>query len=344
VGGLSREAGVDLIRLISADSSSLGHYDLQYKPFFKFRRVALSGQPEPPHEYAYGCFLLTMSNMVRNVRVANKLRFKTDGPIFVMVVLTALRKRFDNVVTERSIEAGPLRTDVDVAVLEGDTLFLFECKHSLPPTGIHETRDLWEDIEHGISQLSIAKAIFEDKERMADYLAGWFPGVTRRRIEGLKITYCVLSSHRLFSGLNLGDIAVRDLASLNRLLENGVVGMALASEEGRVMSEFSLWRGDTFTAEELARYLSSDSVFHRSFDPFLVPFTRVTKFAHVVIARETYLHTSSLEEWVEHMEHLGCRRLPDRLIKLNLPEDLEELRAKIEGLVKKEAEGSSSAL
>ncbi len=332
VAGLTREASTDLLRLICADSSALGYYDLQYRPLFKFRRVFLQNRPEPPHEYAYGCFLLAMSNMIRNVRAANKLRFRDDGKIFVMAVAARLGKRFDHVVTERNLEADSLQTDVDIAVLEGNTLFLFECKHSLPPTGIHETRDLWEDIEDGVGQLSIAKAIFENKNRMTDFLAGWFPGVNRKRVEGLKIKYCVLSSHRLFSGLQIGDILVRDFASLSRLLDDGIVGMALATEDDRRMFEFSLWKGEIFTLEELVHYLSPDSVFHRSFDPFLVPFLRYRRFGKVVIARETVLHTSSLEEWIEHMSTLGCRRLPDRLITLSLPENLEELRAKVEAL------------
>jgi len=332
VAGLSREAGNDLLRLICADSSALGYYDLQYRPLFKFSRVFLADHPEPPHEYAYGCFLLAMSNIIRNVRMANKMRFRDDGKIFVMAVAARLRQRFDHVVTERNLEADSLHTDIDVAVLEGNTLILFECKHSLPPTGIHETRDLWEDIEDGVSQLSVAKAIFEDKNRMTDFLAGWFPGVNRERVEGLTVKYCVLSSHRLFSGLQIGDVVIRDLASLSRLLNDGVIGMALATEEGRQMSEFSIWKGETFSVEELLGYLSLDSVFHRSFDPFLVPFLRYRRFGRVVMARETILHTSSLEEWVEHMTALGCRRLPDRLISLTLPEDLEELRAKIDAL------------
>jgi hypothetical protein len=342
VGGLSRQAGIDLLELVSADSSSLGYYDLQYKPFFKFGRVFLLNRPDPPHEYAYGCFLMTMSNMIRNVRVANKMRFQDDGKIFVMAVAALLQKRFDRVVTERNLQAGTLHTDVDVAVLEGDTLFLFECKHSLPSTGMHETRDLWEDIEDGVNQLSIARAILQDKGRMTDFLAGWFPRVNRKRVQSLKIRYCVLSSHRLFSGLQEGEIAMRDFASLSRLLGDGVVGMGLATADGVLMSEFSLWRSETFTVEDLACYLSPNSVFHRSFDPFLVPFVRLHRFGEVVIALETFIHTSSLEEWNERMSALGCRRLPDRLVKLKFPEKLGELRAKIEALGKNGERESAS--
>jgi len=94
VAGLSREAARDLLSLISARSDALGFYDLQYKPFFSFRRVHLPAESGPPREYACSSSLLAMSNMTRNVRVANQLRFKDDGPIFVMAVAEALRKHF----------------------------------------------------------------------------------------------------------------------------------------------------------------------------------------------------------------------------------------------------------
>ena len=342
VGGLSNAAGRDLIALISAHSDALGFYDLQYKPLFKFRRVQLPERSEPPHEYAYTSFLMAMSNMTRNVRVANQLRFRDDGPIFVMAVEKALRQQFKQVVTERRVEDGVLKTDVDVAVLEGDTLYLFECKHSLPPTGIYETRDLWEDIEHGLHQLSVAKAIFENKKRLGDYLAGWFPRFSQKQLAALRIVYCVLSSHRLFSGLHVGDVAIRDLASLNRLLHDGAVGMGQPDGDTFEMHEFTLREGDQMTSAELTRYLSPESLFHKSFEPFLTKFTRTQRFGNLVFARETFLYSSSLEEWIAHMESLGCRRLPDRITKLQLPENLEELRNKIKNLPRGETKNATS--
>jgi hypothetical protein len=67
-------------------------------------------------------------------------------------------------------------TDIDLVVLEDKSLYLFECKHSLPPTGPHEIRDVWEDIEKGVNQLAIAMKILSDPVRRQSYLTRLFPG------------------------------------------------------------------------------------------------------------------------------------------------------------------------
>jgi hypothetical protein len=108
------------------------------------------------------------------------------------------------------------------------------------------------------------------------------------------------------------------------------------------MTEFSLWKAEKFSVEDLECYLSANSVFHRSFDPSLVPFGLIHRCDDVLIAEETFIYTFSLEEWIERMTSLGCRRLPDRFVELSFSEDLDELRAKIDDLAKNGKSGSVS--
>ena len=108
-------------------------------------------------------------------------------------------------------------------VLTERTLYLIECKHSITPTGAHELRDLWRDIDHGVHQLKLAMEILG--VRRQSYLAGLFPGTTKTQAARLRIQPCVLCSHRVFSGLSLDGIPVRDFASLALICGDGIVGM-----------------------------------------------------------------------------------------------------------------------
>jgi hypothetical protein len=80
----------------------------------------------------------------------------------------------------------------------------------MTPTEPHEMRDVWEDIEKGARQLARARAALLDPGRRQSYLAGWFPGSKTPANADMRIVTCVISSHRIFSGLEIEGVAVRD--------------------------------------------------------------------------------------------------------------------------------------
>ncbi len=185
--------------------------------------------------------------MLRNEQVANQIRLAQMPSIFVDTVANMLRKSFTNVITNMPIDGPEGATDIDIAVLDASHLYLIECKHSMFPTEPHELRDSWEDIEKGISQLKRAAAALGDRGKAQSYLAGWFPGTRIRTHQQLEVTTCVLSSHRIFSGLTLGRVAIRDYASLAMLLQDGIVSMGLSQEGSEtILHRFRVTVGSVF--------------------------------------------------------------------------------------------------
>ena len=211
----------------------------------------------------------------------------------------------------RPIKNGQIATDLDVIVFEGRVLYLFECKHSLPPTGPHEMRDIWEDIEKGFQQLETATRILSDPARCHSYLAGWFPGTRSQDLVGLKIVPCVLSSHRIFAGLHCNGIPVRDFSSLSRLCDVGVIGMGRGGGDEVILRQYRIIRGKKFSASDLEDYCSPDSIFFKTFKPFMHAVTRFDRLGDLTIARETFVYEVELDDWARHMEALGCVREPD---------------------------------
>ena len=319
--GLSKEQAQDFLRLVSADlRHRVGYLDLQYRPAL---RIAQAFHPDEERwtkpEIVFLPAVVVTTNMARNLQAGNKLRFEFNAHVFVDVVAQGLKSLFPKVATNRPVkmEGATTDTDIDVLVFEGDTLFLFECKHSLPPTGPHELRDIWEDIEKGVRQLATATEILKDPARRQSYLTGWFPGTKLRDVAELKIVPCVLTSQRIFSGLQHNGVAIRDFGSLQRLCEDGVVGLGGAiSEDEIVMCQFRVIHGKTMSGVDLTDYCSADSVFFKMFKPFMHAFSRIERLGGITIARETFVYEVELGEWCKHMEAIGCTREPDKQRKL----------------------------
>jgi hypothetical protein len=316
--GISKEQARDFIDVVSVDLKNPGYLDLQYRPFL---RIAQTWNPEEQRltkpEIIHLPAILCTSNVGRNVQSANKFRLKLNARVFVDAVFQALRSRFCKVARDRMVDVtGIGATDVDVVLLEGNTLYLFECKHSLPPTGPHEMRDSWEDIERGVEQLEKAISILGDFARRQSYLAGWFPGTRAQTAADLKIVGCVLCSHRIFSGLHYKGFPIRDFASLARLCADGIVGMGYIAEDEVLLRQYRIIGDKVISAVDLDDYLSQGSTYFKSFRPFMHPVSRIERLGGVTIGKETYVYEMDLSDWIEHMEALGCERAADRRQKL----------------------------
>ena len=197
--GIDGEEAREFLKLVSADVHHLGYLDLQYRPFLRIAAATMGGYTSPP-EIVHVPALVAFANVLRNVQSANQLRLTENAELFVVAVADVLGRFFKRVTVNRRVQSKTDNTDLDVVVLEGKTLYLFECKHSVPPTGSHEMRDIWEDIEKGARQLRIALRLLADPGRLLNYLTGWFPGIRAADIANIRIVPCVLCSHRIFAG------------------------------------------------------------------------------------------------------------------------------------------------
>ncbi len=326
--GISEQKTKEFLELVSADVHKFGYYDLQYRPLLKIaqanvRGIKYEGQAETISLPA----LIATANIFRNVQVANKLRFSGMGDAFVTVVASILGDHFDHVTTNRPVKntaAGA--TDIDVVVLQGTMLYLFECKHSVFPTEPHEMRDIWEDIEKGVRQLKLAHSILRDPSRLKAYLNGWFPGLKMKDADAIQIKCCVLCSQRVFSGMEHDGIAIRDYASLSKMAGDGTVGLRTSEQQDEVVFQmFRLTEGEGFCVGDLDNYLSRESKFFSLFAPFMRPIWILERIKQITIARETYVFEAELDEWLRQIESVGGKRLPEERKRRRAPVSLESM-------------------
>ena len=170
---ISERQADDFLFLVSGDVHKLGHCDLQYRPFL---RIASNNETKEgkivatPPEILHLPALVAMSNIVPNLQHSNKFGWEPNAAeLFVDVIASMFRKRLPSVVINRPlkkrIENNRLRvTDADVVVFENSTLYVFECKYSVPPNDPHELRDAWEAIEGAADQLRLAVDILNDAQ------------------------------------------------------------------------------------------------------------------------------------------------------------------------------------
>jgi hypothetical protein len=328
--GFSQEQVRDFLRLVSADTQQLGYYDLQYRPFLRIGRTHF-GQTTSPREIVHLPAAVAVGNALRNVQAANQIRISANADLFVKAVAHVLGTRFTRVQTNRKVRGNAGETDIDVLVMEGKFLCMFECKHSVTPTSPHEMRDIWEDIENGVNQLQRAISVLNEPGRLKAYLNGWFPAMEQNEMQEIQLIPCVLCSHRIFSGMNHKEIPVRDFSSLAKLIEDGIIGAATPNGDETVMYRYRVVSENGFSAEDLAEYVSTESRYFKMFSPFMLPISDYDRFAAFTLARETYVYTTEMGDWFEHMSGLGFFRLPDERKRWNAPWTAEDLLSEKKG-------------
>lgn len=271
------EAFIDLVSLSLEQAT---HVDLQYTPLIKHGSNLLV---LPRLAATSAALRNTLANLRRRVRDA--------GDQFAKVAADQLANVFGTAVTtSKKLEDFNLgSTDVDVAAFLEETLYIWECKHSLPPTSPHESRDVWRDIERAVDQILLAEKILSNDPNLGQRLHSWFPDVPRGKLHVSRIISVVLMSTRMWSGMHLRGVPVRDIHSLRRVFSSDRFGIPVNRD--RSEHEFERFGAPgpvPIELSELDDYLSPKSRYWSLRRAWHAPVTVVhARIDDAVIAHET---------------------------------------------------------
>lgn len=313
--GFDKKIITEFLSLVSWDVEENPFYDIQYRPLIKLK-----------DHYIFLPVAFYLSDLLRNTQVSNKIRVKGQGELFNDVCKRVIENNFQNVVCNRRVKLGK-STDIDIAVLEGNSLYLFECKHSIPPCNYHEMRDIWRDIEKGVTQLKLAQKILSDTKRLASYLAGWFPGTKVSNIDTIDIKPCILCTHRIFSGMTFQDIPIRDLQSFLVLMQDRPLSLSFLDLETKKVKKilYSSRTSSDLSTADLDEYLSNNAKFFAHFKQNMPEVTILEYLVpnRVTLAKESFVYSvyfgEGATEYIAQMDSLGFRRLPDEHSDFVLP-------------------------
>ncbi|WP_233847948.1 hypothetical protein [Paraburkholderia sp. HD33-4] len=202
----------EVIDALSHSRESRGFFDIQYRPIL-----------EVDGRYVVPMNILGFSNVFRNLLQSTESRIawpNDKDPVQVMLGDALSAAGFKT--------CAPLQTkyhgrvlDIDVLAMKGDTLYIFECKNPLHPTGVHELRRSLNYTQEAAGQLDRAIAAFEDTEKRTQLFQrlGWTCP------PNLRIATCVMMGNRMFNGWTVGHHPVRSVREAVRMLESGTVSV-----------------------------------------------------------------------------------------------------------------------
>lgn len=242
------------------------YFDLQYQPFLD----SGEGRLVPMN-------ILAGSNLLRNVLAIRRKRLYEDGSVDPVsdMLAAALQRHMPHVATGKTFSFRGKQGEIDVAARLDDTLFIFECKNSLLPTGPHELRTSWDYVEKAVRQLTSFCDLFPTTE-FRKYMESRFGfplnGVTQ-------VMTCIVMANRMFMGYRAGGHPIRGTFELVHFMEQGTVSIRDES--------LCYWTSSTFASDDLVRYLRDDVV-HRPQFASMVEYEEVYEFGNTTVRFQTW--------------------------------------------------------
>lgn len=207
-------------------------FDLQYHPIIFVNKYFL---------ISYS--IMSNSNVIRNLYASeykqSNIKLLNTGEILV----TKLKDTFDSINIPVYTEINIGFSDIDVCAIYENTLFIFECKHSLHPVSSYDLRTTYDYLRKAESQLEKIKESYE-KGKLLKILENKM-NISLSDIDTM--VSCIVLSNRIFNG-NSFKFPVRNINEINNMLTTGLMG----TDKG----QFKMWNSETLTKDFMLDYFS----------------------------------------------------------------------------------------
>jgi len=232
--------------------------DIQFKPILKI-----------DNKVNYLLFrTFGSTNLIRAYLSNFAFGLDDQGDKFEEIVKNTFLKCFEDVENGlKFIDNNGEKGEIDICVLGKNNIYFVECKNRLHPISATSSINNYEYIIKATYE-QLPKAInYFNQDRNA-FIKKYF----HKEIENIKdykIYKIVLLSNRNVSGLNIEDIAIRDIYSLERVLLKGYASMGFVSNNDVVRFEetstkIHFWENQTYFQEsDLINYISENSIFFK---------------------------------------------------------------------------------
>lgn len=212
-------------------------FDLQYHPI-----IYLNNNFIISHSVLY------YSNFIRNLYASeykkqNKQLLK-DGVTDPLVL--KLSNSLNNSNICNFINTKLPNAEIDLFAYMSDTLYIFECKHTLQPVNPFDLRTTYDYIKKAEKQLDKIKE-FSNKNELIPHLEKKY-SINLSQIN--HIVYAIVLSNRIFNG-DVFNYPVRFINEVANMLETGL----MKTEYGN----YSLWKSTELSNEDLLEYFSPNN-------------------------------------------------------------------------------------
>jgi hypothetical protein len=255
---------VDIKKFIKSFTSDLtkskiiDRIDIQFKPIIKVGE-----------NFNYLLFrTFGATNIIRAFLSNNSVGLDDQGSKFEETVKNTFLTCFSNVKDNIKFKTKDNQDgEIDICVVGNNNIYFVECKNRLHPISASSSISNYEYIMKAAKE-QLPKAVSYFNENRTLFIQKHFK-TTIENIDNFNIHKIVLLSNRNVSGLNIDDVAIRDIYSLERILEVGHISMGFMSSNDSVSFEensqkIHFWENKSFFQEiDLINFLSRESKFFK---------------------------------------------------------------------------------
>ncbi len=209
-----------------------------------------------------------VTNMIRAYLSNHNVGLDDQGNRFEETAKKAFSTCFSNIKDNIKFKTKDNQEgEIDICIIGDNNIYFVECKNKLHPISASSSIGNYEYIIKA-SKEQLPKAVNYFNENRTLFTQRHFKQ-TVDNIESFNIYKIVLLSNRNVSGLNIDDVAIRDIYSLERILDIGHSTMGYASAKDNTTFEenaekIHFWANkSSFQEMDLINYLSKESIFFK---------------------------------------------------------------------------------
>jgi len=238
VGKITSKENLDtFLDIVCWEPGLNGLFDLQYNPI-----VFLDGY------FILPLSILAHSNPIRNMYASEYKKdnksLLSDGKVDKLV--NKLNSSFKNAGVNSFTETSFKKTDIDVFAILDDTLFIFECKHSLQPTSAFDLRTSHDYIRKAEKQLDYLKSEYESGNLIPFIVSKYKLDLSHIK----NSIFCIVVSNRLFNG-NAFRYPVRNIFEIENILTEGII----RTNKG----VFRIWENKMLSLIDLLKFFGEEN-------------------------------------------------------------------------------------
>lgn len=259
--------------------------DIQFKPIVKV------------HENFNLLLIRTLSatNLIRAYLSNHEFGLDEQGNKFENIIENDFLKCFQDV--KKSLKFKDKQNEqgeIDICVLGNKNIYFIECKNRLHPISATSATGNYEYIIKA-SKEQLPKAVNYFNEDRNVFIKKYF-NKEIIDIDDFTIHQVVMLSNRNVSGLNIDNIAIRDIYSLERILEVGYAQQGYISKDDEkefddTFEKIYFWENKvSFQESDLVDYLSSKSKFFSSIENIAIKQVREENYKEYILEDFTYAY------------------------------------------------------
>lgn len=259
--------GKDIKAFIDAFTTDLtnpkGTLDIQFRPIVKVE----------DDTYYVSFNIFSGVNIVRAYITNFNISLDDQGVKFERYVKDLLENFFINIISNKKFKtSNGVNGDIDICFLGEKSIYFMECKNRLHPISSNSSITNYEYIMKA-KDIQLPKIIEYFEEDKKAFIKKYF-NKEIENIDEYKIYKFILLSNRNISGLNIDDIAIRDIYSLERILDIGFLEIGKISDEDKnkiiINEKVYYWENEEYFQEsDLINYQSNKSKFFDLFEKMI---------------------------------------------------------------------------